>query len=48
MVAQGKTPQAAKKNLVETLRTYLKELLIQGQPLPIESKMVELVGVPVT
>ena len=47
MVAQGETPQAAKKNLVEALRTYLKELLIQGQPLPIESKIVELVGVPV-
>jgi len=45
VVAQGETPQAAKANVITALRSYFKKLLTQGQPLPIESKMVELVEV---
>lgn len=45
VVAQGKTPQAAQEKTKEALRAYLKDLLTQGQPLPVESKMVDVVEI---
>jgi predicted RNase H-like HicB family nuclease len=46
--AQGETPQAAKEKVAEALLAYLKDLLAQGQPLPVERRVVDTVEISLT
>lgn len=45
VVAQGETPHAAKENVAQVLRAYLKKLLNQGQSLPIDHMSIAMVEV---
>jgi len=46
IIVQGKTPNIARRKVVEALRRRLLEVQAQGKPLPVERKVVDVVAVP--
>jgi len=45
VIVQGETPKIAQRNVIEALRHYLLEAQAQGNPLPVERKVVDVVAV---
>ena len=45
VIVQGETPKIARRNVVEALRRHLLEAQAQGNPLPVERKVVDVVVV---